>query len=749
MVKRLLLLGLVVAVAGFSLYYLFDALGIFKTTPNRPHVILITADTLRADHVGCYGYSRPVTPHLDRLADQSTVFLNCTSPANSTNPSFASMLTGTYVKTHGVIALSTFGYRLNPELKTLAETLQEDGYRTMAAVSAHHLAGELSGFGQGFDDFFDVIDPECYKQPAPITNENVLPYLEEEYAGGKGEKPLFLWLHYFDPHDPYVTRPEYLNRVLSGKEAPDPDSIPGRIALYDSEIAFMDEAVGDVLTFLRENDMFDDSLIVFGSDHGENFGEHDPSLVSNHFRLFEPVVHVPLIIKRPGQTEGFKIESAVQSVDIYPTVVTLLSSFSRVPSQVEGMELTDVLFGSESEIHPFVFSEGGSNKERMIKGRQFKLTHDVRRDRVELYHLGKDPTEMEDLEGKEPEAVRELKSKLDAFVGPQRVRFVLSGLPEGREECWYRGWLRATTRLSVADRSSLEGGDVARAKGSQDRVLEIAVKLGDRDKEFEFDFLGGPLFLEGGLEDQPLEASQVQVSGVPLTRTDVGPLYFDLTRFGETGESAIPEGMEASVSVERFAGQGPRKMEVVIRARSPESGPTVIEGRILSDRDLIPIPDEGNVKFFRVGPNRLRFRTQRDGDLSLRIGLEEGATMMVLQVNRRKDGAEALRIPRTRISANFVDPKERPPFFLMPNFFTALLDTQPATVEDTEGSWNGIQLIVRRSEFSAILEKVNPDGMDEATRRRMELLGYVEDPKEVKTPPPEHPGKNEADDSDD
>ncbi len=313
-----------------------------KPDSERPNIILITADTLRTDALGAWGRTPSVTPNLDRLAGRSDVWLRTFASCNSTNPSFASLMTGLYVKSHGVFNLKT---PLPESHETLAELLQDAGYDTSAVVSVRHLA-ENSGLRQGFDRFRGPAG-QYFAETAVNLALHQLQELDE---------PFFHWLHLFDPHTPQNPpapfdtgyRPsgtedlgpvdEWLPFREPGPRPYDPDrsepKLLGHADLYPGEVSYLDWQVGRLLAFLESRDQLEDSLLIFVADHGENLGEH--GIYFNHVGLFDLTVQVPLIIKWPGQQEGREHEMLVQHFDIFPT---LLSFLGLEPPPNDGIDL--------------------------------------------------------------------------------------------------------------------------------------------------------------------------------------------------------------------------------------------------------------------------------------------------------------------------------------------------------------------------------------------------------------------------
>ncbi len=277
---------------------------------DQPSVILITIDTLRADRLSSYGSDRVATPHIDRLAAEGVRFANASSTVPFTLPAHSSIMTGLYPPSHGV--RENVGYVLAPELVTIAERFRDAGYRTGGFVSAFVLDARW-GIARGFDTYVDDFDLDAMaganlgsvQRAGPETIAHALGWLDD--AGGEG--PFFLWLHLFDPHDPYEP-PEPFRSEYEGRP-------------YDGEVAYTDSLIGEFRAALEERGLFDESVVVLTSDHGEGLGYHGESY--HGFFVYDSTVHVPLIVRLPGGVEaGRVVDDAVSHVDISPTLIELL-----------------------------------------------------------------------------------------------------------------------------------------------------------------------------------------------------------------------------------------------------------------------------------------------------------------------------------------------------------------------------------------------------------------------------------------
>lgn len=281
-----------------------------------PTILLVSIDCLRADHVGAYGYSPPTTPTIDALARESTLFEKAFSTAPWTLPSHMSMLTGLLPSFHG----ATKWEKLPKEVEYLPELLAARGYRTVGVVSWVYLS-QVYGFERGFD-FYRVLD-------APKPTEVVDATLEQ-LERGMG-RPQFFFVHLYSPHWPYLPPPDLLNR-LGGRprdistllEKTSTVSTPADeteraevVRLYDAEVASADRELGRLLEGLKKDGLYDDALIIVTSDHGEAFLEHGHWQHSQ--TLYDELIHVPLVVKFPGEHRASRWPKLVSSVDVFIT----------------------------------------------------------------------------------------------------------------------------------------------------------------------------------------------------------------------------------------------------------------------------------------------------------------------------------------------------------------------------------------------------------------------------------------------
>lgn len=291
----------------------------------RPNVLVLTIDTLRADHLGCYGWKRPTTPRIDELAAHSVVFEHVQSSSSWTLPSMTSLMTGLSVTGHHC---DHIGSRLDPSYTTLAELLRDAGYDTKL-VASHQFLSAPYGLQQGFTH----VDTSVVQDENDITSQDVtdlgLQWLEQKSAVHDGV-PWLLWLHYFDPHAPYLPHPGVSEAF----------GVESDLDLYDGEIAYTDQHIGRLLDALARSPLAQNTIVVVVADHGEEFGEHGN--FGHGYDLSEEVVHVPLILRVPGLAAR-RVGDLVPTVDLLPTLLELC----RVPLShaIEGRTVEPLLRG--------------------------------------------------------------------------------------------------------------------------------------------------------------------------------------------------------------------------------------------------------------------------------------------------------------------------------------------------------------------------------------------------------------------
>lgn len=425
-----------------------------SSEPEAPkRVILITVDTLRADHMGVYGYPRQTSPALDELARQGVTFTSAVAQWPKTGPSLASIFTGRYPKTTGLTHRAA--QQIPDEYKTLPELFQSAGYRTLGVVSNAVLSAEL-GWNRGFDEFLETWklggavsdDPVEHRKwvTAPLVNQLAIPALDRHADAER----LFVWLHYSDPHAPYLlpegaedpfvdddfdTQDELIEHELPPARAiQDERRLGFFVARYDANILVTDTHIGAILDHLEGLGLLDDAMVIFTSDHGEGLGEHD-ELFEHGREPYNTTAHVPLLITRRGVTRAARqVEHPIELVDLYPTLLDTLQ-VRQGDEGLEGSSLAPFLgpMGAvETEaLKPFryAFSEAGGGQQlwrhyMSVQDGRWKLVFHPAVERggrqlpptFELYDLESDPTETENLAGQREEEFDRLWKALSTWM---------------------------------------------------------------------------------------------------------------------------------------------------------------------------------------------------------------------------------------------------------------------------------------------------------------------------------------------
>jgi arylsulfatase A-like enzyme len=397
------------------------------------NVVLITIDTLRADHLSCYGYARKTTPVIDAIAEGGIVCSNVFAPSSWTAPSMASLFTSVYPINHGVV--HGIGYTkdnalnvqevFSPDLTTLAEVFQAHGYVTFGVSSNPHLS-EKFHFDRGFDYF------TCLEfQDAQAVNKAV--YAWEEKI--KQAETYFLWVHYIDPHYPYTAQKPWINAYTSEAETRfllnlppqswwglknlvkdvqhDPNLLRHLIALYDSEINYVDAHVGELM---ERFNLYRNTLVFITSDHGEEFLEHGETGHGNN--LYQPSLHVPLVVKLPAKSKQTIVNRPVSLIDVMPALLEL--SGLAVPATALGASfrprnslfswLKNTFAGTDVN---YIYAELDTRASlKAIIAPPWKYIYDCKEKSGQLHNIMSDPMELHDRAGDMPEEHRRLHDQL-------------------------------------------------------------------------------------------------------------------------------------------------------------------------------------------------------------------------------------------------------------------------------------------------------------------------------------------------
>jgi arylsulfatase A-like enzyme/Tfp pilus assembly protein PilF len=376
------------------------------------NIIVFTIDTLRADHLECYGYDQVKTPNINRLAEEGILFKYAITQAPLTLPSHSSIFTGTFPLYHGVRDNGSF--YLDENQITLAEVLKDKGYATAAFVAAFVLDSRW-GLQQGFDHYYDNFDLTKYKTVSlDAVQRRGDEVLTEAYKwiGENQEQKFFGWIHLYDPHTPYDP-PEPYKSQYSGK----------RFGLYDGEIAYVDQLIGEFRKFLEERKLLDKTLVVFTGDHGESLGEHKES--AHGFFIYDAAVRVPLIIRFPGnKLSNTVLDNQVRSIDIMPTILHLVNT--EVPDCVQGKSLLSLMLNKEAEDKLQAYSETywpryhyGWSELKSLRQDQYKF---IDAPKPELYDVRDDPGELNNIIDEKASLAHEMKRKLDTLIKEHSIK---------------------------------------------------------------------------------------------------------------------------------------------------------------------------------------------------------------------------------------------------------------------------------------------------------------------------------------
>jgi arylsulfatase A-like enzyme len=391
-----------------------------SSTPQR--VVIVSIDTLRPDHLGCYGYARPTSPEIDRFRRDAVLLRSAIAQVPSTLASHASLFTSLRPQHHGAsVAASS---RLKPGVRTLAEVLRTAGF----ATASFNGGGQLHrswGLDRGFDTYVSATDSST----AEIGEDT----LSGQVARGTawldriGRRPFLLFLHTYEVHHPYTPAPERLRQMESGYSGNLPDRISIRLlekinagqrrlgpadlahieAAYDAEIASADAGFGELVRWLRERGLYDSTLVVLTSDHGEAFGER--GRVGWHGdALYDEQIRIPLIVKLPGgRLAGTSIESQVREIDLAPTVLSELGL--PIPAEFSGSAID--LAGGAADHPPWaVATIDGNPRSQTIRTLRWKWYDG------HLYDLERDPRENHDLERGHRDLESDLENRLAAIL---------------------------------------------------------------------------------------------------------------------------------------------------------------------------------------------------------------------------------------------------------------------------------------------------------------------------------------------
>ncbi len=421
-------------------------------TPRRgkrkPNIVFIGIDSLRADHMSCYGYGRLTTPHIGRFATEGTLFENTYSAFIPTTSGYGSMLTGMDVFSTQMVALRHKG-PMRPEIQTLPEVLKAAGYNTTCVGFTGNPAS------RGFDTYLDYPGWGSWNEgrspKAQKLNEVAIPELDRL---AQGREPFLLFLRHMDPHAPYLPPTPYERIFYHGNECDPknksmapvmvfkpfcdffaswmPPGISDKdyvIAQYDGAIAYMDACIQTIFTALEARGILDETIVVINSDHGETLYDHD--CYFDHHGLYEPTLHVPLIIRYPGKAPaGKRVTGYNLHEDLMPTLLELAGVDSE--AKFDGRSLMQLIRGEATSFKSeFYITECTWMRKHGWRTPEWKLIVALEPDchfkpPVELYNLIEDPLENTNLAESQPEMVAALKSRMEAWIARREQE---TGLP--------------------------------------------------------------------------------------------------------------------------------------------------------------------------------------------------------------------------------------------------------------------------------------------------------------------------------
>ncbi len=456
-------LGLVALLAGIALLW---KQGWFpRVRAHSPNVIVYLVDTLRPDHLGVYGHTRPTSPELDAFARDAIVFENAYSPTSWTRPAAASLITGlspSHHRANGRIDV------IRPEIELLSEHFQAAGYRTLGFVANPNVLS-VWGFDRGFDLYRDI-DSESLSSRADTVVDSVLHALD----GLAPDERFFVYVHTLDPHEPYLP-PAPFNEMFE---------VPGNqdAGYYDGEVAFGDVHFGRLVDWLRAHQRYHDTIVVFLSDHGEELQDHAGT--GHGHTLFEEVVRIPLVIKLPhGERAGERVPAIATLMDVLPTLLTRIGV--AVPAGLDGNDLfASPTAGAATSERPLFLDldldwhEGRTDIVRGVRAGNFKYLRRLRPTAEEaLYDLARDPAEKTDARSSAPAAFTRLRALLDGHVTATSsgIHLRLSNSEWGATRVC-SAHLTTTGRFVDLATRLFEAGDRAEL-GARDTQLDLSVTL--------------------------------------------------------------------------------------------------------------------------------------------------------------------------------------------------------------------------------------------------------------------------------
>jgi choline-sulfatase len=494
-----------------------------ERVPRHPSLVLVTLDTVRADHLGCYGDRQAVTPWLDRLAGEGARFANVSSAVPLTLPSHTSLLTGLLPPHHGLRNNGAGGLR--PGTATLATLLAGAGYRTGAFIGAFVLDHRF-GLNQGFEVYDDEIerDPNAdfaleAERPGREVVDRALAWLEKDDG-----RPFFLWVHLYDAHAPYTPTPAWAARH------------PGRP--YDGEISGVDEQVGRILEALRRRGLDGRTAVAVAADHGEGLGEHGE--LTHGLLLYEPTLHVPLLLRAPWALKPRVVETPVSLVDLAPTLAGLLGH--PFPGTLDGRDLSRELLAGGEPAPKEIYAETrypatfGWSPLSALRRRDLKY---ISAPAPELYDLRRDPREGANLLAKPGAATLGNTDPARGFA--QRLAAIEAGAVQGPTQA-----ADAETKAKLASLGYVAAAPAPPRAGAPPGSSPDPKTMVDLFQRFE---AANARLTGGGAADAIAELATL-VAADPANPVFRGKLAAALRERGETGK-ALPLYRQAAAAAPR------------------------------------------------------------------------------------------------------------------------------------------------------------------------------------------------------
>jgi arylsulfatase A-like enzyme/Tfp pilus assembly protein PilF len=594
------------------------------------NLLLLSLDTLRADHLGSYGHAGAQTPRLDALARSGLRFEKATTVVPLTLPAHSSLMTGTFPGWHGV--RDNGGFYLDDEQVTLAEVLRDQGFRTGGFIASFVLDRRW-GIAQGFERYFDEFDLESFKD-SPSMDAIQRPGGEVvdralEWLGADKRKPFFAWVHLYDPHTPYEAPEPYRSRF--------PRTMHGA---YDAEIAFTDSQVGRLLDALELDGRLAETLVIVLGDHGEMLGEHGEQ--THGFFIYEAATHIPLIVSGPGLPARV-IPDQVRMVDVMPTALALLGVAS--PKPVQGVSLLPLVGGGRLDL--VAHSESwypryhyGWSELRAVQDGRFKF---IRAPRPELYDLQDDPREGKDRSGEDAarlealsRSLEDLEARTASASAPKGPRPVDAETEERLAALGYVGG--SISRRNLEDRPRGDPKDKiglynllkqAGTSSAEGRVDEAIAKVGQALAQ-DPEIVEGHMLLGNFLKKatRPKEAIAAYRQALVLDDEHQGALFSLALTYKEQGRL-----QDARAGFERARELDPRNGKVLwqladlyMRQGDPAKAETVIQ-------DALARKVDEHRFLLKLGESQIEAKQFAEAEKSLKAALEKKADLDTARFN--------------------------------------------------------------------------------------------------------------------